>query len=961
MTLKTIFLVPVLLLSIFVQSQNNYTSFVNPSIGTGGHGHTFPGATLPFAMVQLSPDTRIDGSWDGCSGYHYSDTLIYGFSHTHLSGTGCSDYGDIAFMPSLQIATKGLQESIDKFDNSGSSFSHKNEISKAGYYSVKLDNGIKVELTSTLRVGLQQYTYSKNGYALITLNLKHRDELLEGKITEINKHSFSGLRRSKAWAENQLVFFYFEVSRDAEDITISKNEKGETEINLGFRVKIGEKISIKTALSSADASGAKGNMDKELKHWNFEKVKQDADKAWNTELNKIKVYGGTKDEKVNFYSALYHCMIHPNIMNDVDGRYMGRDKKIHKADSFNYYTVFSLWDTYRALHPLLNIIDKKRSHDFIKTFQAQYEQSGRLPMWELWGNETNCMIGFHSVSVILDAYNKGVISDEELKAIYPAVKAEAMSNRFGLDQFREKGFLSIEDESESVSKTLEYSYDYYCVSQIAMTLFNYEDAAYFKKLSMGWRNVYDFKNGFMRPRKNGGWLAPFDPKQVDNNYTEANAWQYSFAIPHEAWHVKNNLSQLFNVDSKTTGREQSDITGLIGQYAQGNEPSHHIPYLFNNLDSTSKYVKNIMRNLYLPYPDGLCGNEDCGQMSAWYVFSSMGLYPAQPYHPVFAYGTMLFDSVKIKSDNYSFSIYKDPIKLINHKQYKTYLSENQLDFIKNTEVLLEKNGFPMVIGYAAHAYLLEKRKTSFYFPSPIITGQPQLIRDSVLIDIKSNFLDYLDTKFYNIKYQINHGEYQDYTTPFYISKNTKIKAYEGFNERANQNDLSYKCVSDTSIAKFYKKPNPYSIALNCTYSKQYDADGPEGLIDGLLGDTDWRKGGWQGYQGQDFEAIIDLQTETKITNIKAGFLQDTRAWILFPTTIYYYGSHDGINFDKVGVSQNLFQDSSYVVQRKECEIDKLSETFRYIKIKAINYGKLPYWHLGAGGDAYIFIDEIKIN
>jgi predicted alpha-1,2-mannosidase len=336
--LKKLLLFIFILNSFLVKAQNNYTQFVNPIIGTGGHGHTFPGATLPFAMVQLSPDTRIDGSWDGCSGYHYSDTIIYGFSHTHLSGTGCSDYGDIAFMPTI---TNGkLNERIEKIDTLFYTFSHKNEISKAGYYSVKLNNGIKVELTSTLRVGLQQYTYSENGYAWITLNLKHRDELLEGKITELTKHSFSGLRRSKAWAENQLVFYYFEVSRDADQVIISKNEKGETKVNLGYTVKAGDKILVKTALSSVDKNGAKANMDVELNHWNFEKVKQDASKAWNTELNKIKVYGGTKDERVNFYSALYHCMIHPNIMNDADGRFMGRDKQIHKADSFNYYTVF---------------------------------------------------------------------------------------------------------------------------------------------------------------------------------------------------------------------------------------------------------------------------------------------------------------------------------------------------------------------------------------------------------------------------------------------------------------------------------------------------------------------------------------------------------------------------------------------------------------------------------------------
>lgn len=951
--LKKLLLFIFILNSFLVKAQNNYTQFVNPIIGTGGHGHTFPGATLPFAMVQLSPDTRIDGSWDGCSGYHYSDTIIYGFSHTHLSGTGCSDYGDIAFMPTI---TNGkLNERIEKIDTLFYTFSHKNEISKAGYYSVKLNNGIKVELTSTLRVGLQQYTYSENGYAWITLNLKHRDELLEGKITELTKHSFSGLRRSKAWAENQLVFYYFEVSRDADQVIISKNEKGETKVNLGYTVKAGDKILVKTALSSVDKNGAKANMDVELNHWNFEKVKQDASKAWNTELNKIKVYGGTKDERVNFYSALYHCMIHPNIMNDADGRFMGRDKQIHKADSFNYYTVFSLWDTYRALHPLLNIIDKKRSHDFIKTFQVQYEQSGRLPMWELWGNETNCMIGFHSVSVILDAYNKEVITQDELKAIYPAVKSEAMSNRFGLDKFREKGFLSIEDESESVSKTLEYSYDFYCVSEIAKALELTEDEKYFNWLSKGWRNVYNTETQFMQPRKNGGWLTPFEPKRVDNNYTEANAWQYSFAVPQEYWriHEMAKVSKIFNSDSKTTGRDQSDITGMIGQYAQGNEPSHHIPYLFNNIDSSRKYVKKICKTYYKPTPEGLCGNEDCGQMSAWYVFSAMGFYPVNPTSNKFVFGNMLFDSVRFANGNISSIIYKN--KEPKMHWFGEYQHSNEFIFWKETEELY--------YGYE-HEYLSNGSEEKIQLSSPIIESGSQVFKVKTTVTLKSNNLknlySYSPAKQPNgvIYYTLNSetptlqsNKYND-SSKIVIDKNTTLKAVY---------IMDSGIVSPISIAHFYKKPNNYTIKINSTYNKQYTADGDEGLIDGLLGETDWRKGRWQGYQSQDFEAIVDLQTEKEVKQIAASFLQDSRSWILFPTSVTYFGSTDGISFERITTIKNEIPDSDLKVQRKKISHSGTSQKFKYIKVQATNYGALPPWHQGAGGDAFIFIDEIEIN
>ncbi|MDI1234884.1 MAG: GH92 family glycosyl hydrolase [bacterium] len=940
----------ILLIISGMHAQNNYTQYVNPMIGTGGHGHTFPGVTMPFAMVQLSPDTRIDGSWDGCSGYHYSDSIIYGFSHTHLSGTGCSDYGDIAFMPTF--VSKPV-EPIQKIDTLYYTFSHKNEIAKAGYYSVKLDNGIKVELTSTTRVGLQQYTYSKAGYAWITLNLKHRDELLEGKITEINKHSFSGLRRSKAWAENQLVYYYFEVSRDADQIIISKNEKGETKINLGYWVKVGEKILVKTALSSADEAGAKNNLTTELPHWNFEKVKKDANSAWNLELNRIKSYGGTKDEKVNFYTALYHCMIHPNIMNDVDGRYRGRDKQIHKAEGFNYYTVFSLWDTHRALHPLLNIIDKKRSHDFIMTFKAQFEQSGRLPMWELWGNETNCMIGFHSVSVILDAYNKGVISLEELKAIYPAVKAEAMSNRFGLDKFREKGYLSIEDESESVSKTLEYSYDFYCVSEIAKALSESKDEDYFNQLSQGWQNVYDFKSGFVRPRKNGGWLEPFDPKQVNNHFTEANAWQYSFAFPQDYEVVRNDLriAQLFNADPRTTGREQSDITGLVGQYAQGNEPSHHIPYLFSTIDSSSKYVKKICNELYKPTPDGLCGNEDCGQMSAWYVFSAMGFYPVNPTSTNFEFGWMMFDSVKLLNGNSSATVYKNGFP---YDQAYT-----QSDWFK----LTGKNS-NYYYSYCKNEDLSD-RLLKQYMSAPIIASNSKDIISTTLklkltTNVDSiNFNRYFKSPMDGIYYTIDGQEPSLNSRRFgrdsilIIDKNTTIKAIHIVN--------GGKHFSAVSTAHFYKRPNNYTIKINSTYNKQYTADGEEGLLDGLTGDTDWRKGRWQGYQSQDFEAIVDLKEVKSISKISTGFLQDTRSWILMPQKVIYYGSVDGINFEEIKTIDNEVADSNYNVQRKEFASASLTNQYRYIKVKALNYGQLPAWHQGAGGDAFIFVDEITIE
>ncbi|MBI3234586.1 MAG: glycoside hydrolase family 92 protein, partial [Bacteroidetes bacterium] len=404
-------IVTLLLLVAYTTLSAQYTSYVNPFIGTGGHGHTFPGAVVPFGMVALSPDTRIDGSWDGCSGYHFDDSIIYGFSHTHLSGTGCSDLGDIAFLP---IFNKGSGFNIfSTFDDTLSvGFHHDNEMAVPGYYGVMLDDSVTIELTSTTRVGFQRYRFGKVGEAWVVLNLQHRDKLLEGRIVKTNNRTYKGLRRSKAWATDQLVYYYFELSEDPEESFITKDDKGnDSKLYMKFTIRSPKNILIKTGISSVSEEGAALNLTTEIPHWDFEKTRKEADVLWNKELscidilsNKEKVAGLSmfinrnlsNSPKLVFYTALYHCFIHPSIYNDVDHQYRGRDGLVHKAEGFDYYTVFSLWDTYRALHPLFNIVQRKRNSDFIKTFLAQYYQVGRLPVWELWGNETNCMIGYHA-------------------------------------------------------------------------------------------------------------------------------------------------------------------------------------------------------------------------------------------------------------------------------------------------------------------------------------------------------------------------------------------------------------------------------------------------------------------------------------------------------------------------------------------------------------------------------------
>ncbi|MCS3871026.1 putative alpha-1,2-mannosidase [Chryseobacterium ginsenosidimutans] len=471
------------LTSLCLQAQN-YSQYVNPFIGTGGHGHTFPGAIVPFGMVQLSPDTRIDGSWDGCSGYHYSDSVIYGFSHTHLNGTGVSDYGDIMLMPTMG------NPSLNSKDYS-SKFSHKNEKATAGFYSVKLDkNNIDVRLTTTKRVGYHEYTFNNAGNANIILDLNHRDKLLEGEVKIIDSKTIEVFRRSEAWATNQYIYARIEFSKPMKISKKLANGKDEnnlftgTKLALAFSttVKKGEKISVKVAISPTGYEGAGKNMLAEGQTNDFASIQRQAVADWDKELSKIEVKSSDKDKLSVFYTAMYHVFTQPNINMDVDGKYRGRDNKFYTAKDFDYYSVFSLWDTFRGAHPLMSLINRKRTADFVNTFIKQYEQGGKLPVWELASNETECMIGYHAVSVIADAMAKGITGFDYEKA-FQASKNSAMLDIFGLNAYKQNNYIAIDDEHESVSKTVEYAYDDWCIAQMAKILDKKEDYQYFMKRS----------------------------------------------------------------------------------------------------------------------------------------------------------------------------------------------------------------------------------------------------------------------------------------------------------------------------------------------------------------------------------------------------------------------------------------------------------------------------------------------
>ena len=645
--------------------------FVNPFIGTAGHGHTYPGATVPFGRVQLSPDTRRD-TWDGCSGYHYSDSSILGFSHTHLSGTGCGDLGDITFMPTTQPIDKTTALDTDKFR---ASFSHEDESATAGYYSVEMGQ-IKAELTAGKHVGMHRYTFPKGSDAKVLIDLTRgiHDKPTELSFKIVDGHTVVGLRRSTGWAHDQYEYFAAKFSKPITGHGISKDgEKPDTESSsaqgsqlsawLNFDSTDGEPVVAEVALSSVSTDAALTNLQAEAPaDFDFDKMHEEARDSWRTELGKVNI-ATTDDSKArSFYTALYHSMCAPTIVSDVGGGYRGSDSQIHYAKNFENYSTFSLWDTFRAEHSLLTLVQPQRVNDMIKSLSVhgQFSPNKQLPIWTLASNETNCMIGYHSFPVIAEAYNKG-FRGFDAEGIYKLMVENSKRN----DWWAERGYIPSNWDRESVSKTLEFAYDDWCLSQFAKSLGHTEDAAKFAKRAEAYKNVFDKDTGFMRGRTdNRNWSTPFDPTKVGGggptwDFTEANPWQYSFFVPQNVPNMiemyggrerfVDKLDKLFT--TKPSGPIDSpDVTGMIGQYAHGNEPSHHIPYLYSYAgapDKTAEHVKEIRDKMYNDTPEGLSGNEDCGQMSAWYVFSSLGFYPVNPVSGQYVIGTPQFDKSSI--------------------------------------------------------------------------------------------------------------------------------------------------------------------------------------------------------------------------------------------------------------------------------------------------------------------------
>jgi len=957
-----------IIFSFFIAGCSNknedLSKYINPFIGTGAHGHTFPGATMPFGMVQLSPDTRIEG-WDGCSGYHYSDSIIYGFSHTHLSGTGIGDYCDLLLMPTMGQITFNNGYLNDTSNNYSSSFKKINELASAGYYEVLLEKyNIKCKLTATERVGIHEYTFNnENLTPSIVLDLEHRDILLDWSLKIKNSREISGKRISKSWADEQHFYFHIEFSDDFESFT--NKDSNSTKAFLNFKNLKDDKLMVKVGISMVSEKNAKENLNKEAKGWNFNNYKTNSKKNWNQQLQKINISTDKDSLKEIFYTALYHTMIAPNIISDLNGDFRSTDIKVHN-DSVTNYTVFSLWDTFRSTHPLYNIIERKKTSAFLNTFLNQYNYGGQLPIWELCANYTGCMIGYHVVSVILDAYTKG-IKYSEYDKLYMAMKHISNRKELGIPEFKNRGYISSFEEPESVSKTLEYSYNDWCISKMAEYFNDPNSATKYMERSQSYKNLFNKKTGLMQPKTNGNWKSGFIPSEVNYNYTEANSWQYSFFVPHDIKGLinlhggdqafQNKLDELFTVKSDLEGRDQADITGLIGQYAHGNEPSHYMAYLYNMVGKAVKsqlMVNNILSQMYSSKPTGIIGNEDCGQMSAWYILSSIGLFDVNPGDPYYIIQTPFFKEITINLENGnnfkvisntndSEAIYIKSLNLNGEKLTRNFLHINEI--LKGGVLSINKTKNSKEAWQFDEFYNTEINKNLHILNIPRIIANSNTFKDSLEINIEGNNNEKV---FYKTSSDL---DFKIYKSSFYLNETDTIFCYSQLGEK----------VSKVESAYFLKFTQKRTIKLETSFSNQYDAGGNNALVDGLKGPNNYLTGRWQGFYGEDFESTVDLGVLEKVSYLNIGAIQDVKSWIWLPKEVIFLASTDGENFSEICSLSHSIADNTpeSVIKQFEVKLKKPVKA-RYIKVIAENYGTCPSWHLGNGGTSWLFFDEITV-
>lgn len=782
------------------------SDYINPFIGTGFHGHTYPGATMPHGAVQLSPDTRV-GNWDACAGYYYDDHTLKGFSHTHLSGTGCIDLGDLLFRPT----TQKIDYDADSLYRV-SAFSHNDEKAAPGYYSVMLtDEQIKAELTATIHTGVHRYTFPKGKDANVIIDWTHlldNEYIYEAELSKTASNELTGMRRTRGWTDNQYIYFAAQFSKPFHSVDFVKNGKrmvDSTSVRgnnlmavITFNNTEGQPIIAKVGLSTVSVDNARLNLETEVKGFDFDSVRTATQSHWERALSPIQVEGGTEEEMTNFYTAMYHAMVVPNIVRDVNGQYRRHDMKIGQLPKNSIrYSTFSLWDTFRAWNPLMTLMDTTLVNDMINSFLDIYDSSGELPIWPLSAGETGTMIGYHSVSVIADAYLKGIRGYDAEKAL-KAMVVSAEKNKKGADYYIHNGFIPSNIKKESVSCLLEFAYDDWCIAQMAKAMGHDDIYKTFINRSQNYINVFDGSTRFFRPkREDGNWETPFNPVEVGRAYTEATAWQYRFFVPHDV----NGMIQLFGgpsaftaaLDSIFTATSQvdgdlADISGLIGQYVHGNEPSHHIAYLYDYVGQpwkTQEITRRLLKEMYHPTPEGIIGNEDCGQMSAWYILSALGFYPVCPGTGEFTLTTPLFPKtvmtlangrqLTITANNPRKNIYIDKVELngklidTNYIKYEQLMEGGELRFTLTDHPNMQRG-----TSEKASPYSYTRERT---VSIPYVNKDLNLFLDDITVELATV------TDNAQIHYTLDGSEPTEkspvYVQPIKLSRTTQIKA-KGF-------------------------------------------------------------------------------------------------------------------------------------------------------------------------------------
>lgn len=862
--------------------------YVNPFVGTGFHGHTYPGATLPFGAVQLSPDTR-RGNWDACSGYHYSDSTILGFSHTHLSGTGCIDLGDVLLRPtSMPVQLDGKSEYIFQ----PARFSHKNEVATPGYYSVYLDDeGIKAELSATTRAGIHRYTFSDGKEAAVVLDLAHlldNEFIYEAEIKQTDANELSGMRRTRGWVDNQYVFFTVQFSQPIAKLELVSDGKAceTTDSVKGTRLQavahFGQQKSVvaKVGISVVSEENARENLNSEIADFDFDTVKKNAADAWRNALKVVEVKGGTEEQRTNFYTAWYHSMVVPNTMSDVNGEYRRHDMTTGQvAEGRRMYSTFSTWDTFRGWHPLMTLTDTTLVNNMVNSLLNMYDASGELPLWPLSAGETGTMIGYHSASIIADAYMKGICGFDAEKALQAMIKSSEI-NKKGADYYIKYGFIPANIKKESISCLLEFAYDDWAIAQMAKEMGKNDVYETYIARSQNYINVFDGMTRFFRgKRMDGNWMGNFNPYEVGRDYTEATAWQYRFFVPHDVNGMIQQfggteaftacLDSLFTVSSEIDG-ELSDITGLIGQYAHGNEPSHHMAYLYNYIGrpwQTQAMTRRLLDEMYAPTPEGIVGNEDCGQMSAWYILSAMGFYSVCPGSNEFVLTAPLFEEVKlalangkqlvIKANSSKKNVYIKEVKLngqVIDKNFVTYaqlMEGGTLEYVLTDEPCMDRGIAP-----EAAPYSFTKGQVA---AMPYVTEDLNLFTDRIDVHLGSATAD---TRIY---YTLDGSEPTEqsalYKGAIPVDKTTTIKAKafkDGFAPSRTLSIEATKAVLKPALTTKATTPGTAYTYFEGYYKVVGDLDRARAVKKGVMSEPSIKDAPQADHYGYIFEGLIEV-------------------------------------------------------------------------------------------------------